>query len=211
MHLALEATTELMFKRLTSQRRAQIRKAEKAGIELRRGGPELLEDFYAVFARNMRDLGTPVYPRRFFLEILRRFPDHAVIVAARVGDRPAGAAFLLRYRDRIEVPWVSTLREFNRVNANTLLYWELLKVAIERGCGTFDFGRSSKGSGTFEFKKQWGAEPVQLYWHYWLAPGTGLPGLTPANPRFALAIRAWQRLPVPVANLLGPLIVKDLP
>jgi CelD/BcsL family acetyltransferase involved in cellulose biosynthesis len=94
---------------------------------------------------------------------------------------------------------------------NTLLYWEQLRFAVSAGYRVFDFGRSSLDSGTYDFKRQWGAEPVPLNWQYWLAPGQGMPGLTPSSPKFRLAVRAWQHLPLAIANRLGPRLVKDLP
>jgi hypothetical protein len=95
--------------------------------------------------------------------------------------------------------------------ANVLLYWHMLRFAIERRFGAFDFGRSTPGEGTFHFKRQWGAEPHELVWEYWTAQGRSLPDLNPANPKFGLAISAWQRLPVAVATRLGPLIVRNIP
>jgi serine/alanine adding enzyme len=212
MHLPLQPTSEQMWSKLPSQRRSQVRKAEKANLEVLRGGAELLDDFYPVWSRNMRDLGTPVYSRAPFAAILRTFPESSLIVSVRLEGRPVAAAFLLQHpQGSMEVPWVSALREFNHLYVNTLLYWELLRCSIERGCTIFDFGRSTRDSGTFQFKKQWGAQPVQLHWYYWLAEGRKLPGLTPSNPRFALAIAAWKRLPVLIANSLGPHLAKDLP
>jgi serine/alanine adding enzyme len=212
MHLQLAPDQEKMWSKVSSQRRSQVRKGEKAGLQLHRGGLELLDDFYPVFARNMRDLGTPVYSRSFFAAMLSDFPQESLIVSVRYEGKPVAAAFLLQHPDRsMEVPWVSALREYNHLFVNTFLYWELLRCAIERGCTVFDFGRSTRDSGTFQFKKQWGAEPVQLHWNYWLAPGRALPGLTTSNPRFALAIAAWKRLPMLLANTLGPHLVKDLP
>ena len=100
----------------------------------------------------------------------------------------------------MEVPWASAIREFNPLCANVLLYWHMVRFAIERGFRTFDFGRSTPGEGTFHFKRQWGAEPRELVWEYWTADGRPLPDLNPKNPKFGLAISAWQRLPVPVAT-----------
>jgi FemAB-related protein (PEP-CTERM system-associated) len=211
LRLPLAADEAGLWKSLSSQRRRQVKKAQDAKNESFVGGAELLDDFYAVFARNMRDLGTPVYERRFFAAMLARFPEAARIVAVRREGRPAGAAFLLGFRDRLEVPWVSTLREMNAHQVNMLLYWEQLRFAVAAGYRVFDFGRSSLDSGTYGFKRQWGAEPLPLYWQYWLAPGRALPGLTPTSPKFRLAVRAWQHLPLALANRLGPRIVKDLP
>jgi hypothetical protein len=112
---------------------------------------------------------------------------------------------------RIEVPWASALREFNPLCPNVLLYWTMIQLGIRQHCTTFDLGRSTPNEGTFQFKKQWGAVPRQLVWEYWTAPGQEAPDLSPANPKFDLAIRAWQRLPVPVATALGPHIVRNIP
>lgn len=211
LHRPLAADEDGLWKSLSKERRRQVKKARDGKSEVLHGGAELLDDFYAPFARNMRDLGTPVYAKGFFAAMLARFPEAARIVAIRRDGRAAGAAFLIGFRDRIEVPWVSTVREMNPYFVNTLLYWEQLRYAVSAGYRTFDFGRSSADSGTYGFKRQWGAEPVQLYWQYWLAPGQGMPSLTPSSPKFRLAVRAWQRLPLAIANRLGPRIVRDLP
>jgi len=211
LHRPLAADEDGLWKSLSKERRRQLKKAQDGKSELVVGGAELLDDFYAVFSRNMRDLGTPVYDRRFFAAMLARFPDATRILALRREGAPAGAAFLVGYRERLEVPWVSTLREMNAYFVNTLLYWEQLSFAVAQGYRVFDFGRSTADSGTYGFKRQWGAEPVQLFWQYWLAPGRSLPGLTPTSPKFRLAVRLWQRLPLALANRLGPPIVKNLP
>jgi len=211
LHRPLAADEDGLWKSLSKERRRQVRKAQDGKSEVLHGGVELLDDFYAPFARNMRDLGTPVYGKGFFAAMLARFPEATRIVAVRREGRPAGAAFLIGFRERIEVPWVSTVREMNPYFVNTLLYWEQLRYAVSAGYRVFDFGRSSTDSGTYGFKRQWGAEPVQLYWQYWLAAGRGMPGLTPSSPKFRLAVRAWQRLPLAIANRLGPRLVKDLP
>ncbi|MCC5858734.1 MAG: FemAB family PEP-CTERM system-associated protein [Ectothiorhodospiraceae bacterium] len=210
MHLALPETEDALWKQLGSKVRAQVRRPEREGATTRSGGEELLPDFYGVFSRNMRDLGTPVYPRRLFREILRRYPQSRILVVDLQGQ-PVAAAFLLGWRGMLEIPWASSLREHNRLGVNMLLYWDVLRYAIGDGYRVFDFGRSTRDSGTYRFKRQWGAEPVQLNWHYWLRDGAGMPGLSPDNPKFRLAIAAWQRLPVAVANLVGPRIVKSLP
>lgn len=211
MQLPLPGTYDHLWGALGGKLRAQIRRPQKEGAEVLRGGAELLSEFYAVFARNMRDLGTPVYPRSLFEAILRALPGDASIVLVRHKRRPVAAGFLLGFRDRLEIPWASSLREYNSLGVNMLLYAETLKMAIENGYRIFDFGRSSVGSGTYRFKKQWGASEQQLYWHYWLAENREMPQLTPDNPRYRLAIAAWRRLPVCVANRLGPSIVKYLP
>jgi FemAB-related protein (PEP-CTERM system-associated) len=211
MVLDLPDSEETLWKALGSKVRAQIKRPWRENPEVLLGGAELLDDFYRVFAVNMRDLGTPVYSKEFFKSILQTYPESGRIISVRLQGKPAGAAFLLGFRDQLEIPWASTLREVNPLGVNMLLYWEVLQYAIGKGYKRFDFGRCSRGSGTYRFKKQWGADEKPLYWHYWLRSGDKLPGLTPGNPKFRLAISVWRNLPVFVANLLGPPIVKNLP
>jgi FemAB-related protein (PEP-CTERM system-associated) len=211
MHLQLPKSADELSKKLGSKRRSQIRRPVREGPTVSTGGIELLDRFYAVFSRNMRDIGTPVYPKRMFADILERFADDTTIVLVDLNGEPAAAAFLLHFRNKTEVPWASTDRRFNKISINMFLYWQLLTYAIERGSDVFDFGRSSVDSGTYRFKAQWGAEPVQLIWNYWLGHGQEVPRMNPDNPKYARAISAWQRLPVAVANLLGPHIVSKLP
>lgn len=212
MELELPETPDLLWQALGSKVRAQVRRPLKeGGMEVASGGLELLAPFYAVFSRNMRDLGTPVYPQAMFQRILQTLPEHARIVLVRYRQQPVAAGFLLQYRSRMEIPWASSLQEHNRLGVNMLMYWHALQQAIAAGCRVFDFGRSSVDSGTYRFKKQWGAQPRQLHWHYWLNGGKELPQLTPDNPKYQLAIRTWRRLPLPVANWLGPRIVRNLP
>jgi FemAB-related protein (PEP-CTERM system-associated) len=211
MNLRLEDTVERQWEQLDRKVRNQVRKGEKSGLTAEEGGLELLDAFYRVFAHNMRDLGTPVYGIRFFREVLTAFPESTQVFVVRSGDRPV-AASLVHWHDRsIEVPWASAIREFNPLCANVFLYWQMLQFAVERGFHTFDFGRSTPNEGTFHFKRQWGAEPCELVWEYWTAPGKPLPDLNPANPKFDLAIRTWQRLPLPIATTLGPHIVRNIP
>ncbi len=211
MILALPASIEALEAALGSKLRAQINRARREQPTVHSGGVELLEDFYSVFARNMRDLGTPVYAHRFFANILNALPQQAHLLVLRLNGRPVAAAFLLGDRDLMEIPWASTLRTVNGVGMNMLLYREVLRFCIERGYPFFDFGRSTVDAGTYHFKRQWGAQPLQHYWHYALPNGETLPELKPDSPKFRLLIRCWQRLPVPLANLIGPHIVRSLP
>jgi len=191
--------------------RSQIRRGERDLGDMKVGGAELLEDFYRVFSINMRDLGTPVYGKSFFRNLLSALGDQAWVAVAYIDGRPAGAAFLTGFKNRMEIPWASTLRNFNHTSVNMIMYWRILEFAIDRGFEVFDFGRCSEGGGTFHFKKQWGAQPVQLHWDYVLPEREALPSLNPQNPRFRLLIAAWRRLPVWCANRLGPRIVRGLP
>lgn len=211
MSRPLPESTDALWSELNTKMRTRIRRPQKReGITVDSGRLDALDDFYHVFARNMRDLGTPVYSRELFRAILERFPDSYIVLVRHEG-RPVAAAFLFGHPDRLEVPWASTLREYNPWGVNMLLYWNCLASAVENGYREFDFGRSTVDCGTYRFKEHWGAKPTPCRWHYWLAPGRDMPGLTPDNPKFRVAISAWQRLPVGVANRLGPPIVKNLP
>jgi FemAB-related protein (PEP-CTERM system-associated) len=211
MTLTLESSIESAWLRLDRKVRNQIRKAEKAALRVEISGDTRLPAFYQVFARNMRDLGTPVYGRRFFEEVLHAFPADTRIFTVWLGDRPVAASLVYCHGEICEVPWASSLREFNHLCTNTLLYWNMISFAIRQGCRTFDFGRSTPGEGTYHFKKQWGTEARELVWEYWTASKTDLPDLSPGNPRFGKAIELWRRLPVPMTVLLGPRIVRNIP
>ena len=211
MELKLPTSVEALWSSLGSKCRAQIKRPQKEGVEVIHGGLALLSEFYQVFSRNMRDLGTPVYPEKFFAAILEAFPQSASLVVVRHGSQPVAAGFLLGDKDRLEIPWASSVRKFNRIGVNMFLYWEALKIAIQDGYEIFDFGRSSIGSGTYRFKKQWGGQERQLYWHYWLKEGNKLPQLTPTSPKYKLAVMVWKFLPLFIANRLGPEVVKNLP
>lgn len=211
MQLALPDTGDELWSGFRPKLRAQIRRPQKEGAICVRGGIELLGDFYDVFSRNMRDLGTPVFPREMFAQIYQRFPDQVDFFVVRIGEKSVAAGYTLGHRQTLEIPSASSLREFNKKSPNMLLYWSILKFAIERGYTIFDFGRTSLDSGPYRFKKQWGAKPSDLAWHYILADGEELPQINPDNPKYRFAIKIWQHLPLPVANFLGPQVVRNLP
>lgn len=212
MLLPLAPDPEAMWTVLDRKVRNQVRKAEKSGLTSVVGGVELLEAFYPVFATNMRDLGTPVYSRRLFEEVFAAFPDRTRLFAVRTAEgRCVAAGVGLHFRDTVEMPWASSLREFKAASPNNLLYWEALKYAIGAGATTFDFGRSTPNEGTYNFKAQWGAQPVPLCWEYCLLAGRSLPDASPKNAKFSLAIQIWQRLPLWLANTIGPSIVRAIP
>lgn len=207
----LPDTPEALDQELGSKIRAQIKRAEREGLTVQRGGAALLDDFYRVFAENMRDLGTPVYSKGFFRAVLAAWPARSHIVVVYLKGRPVACAFLMGHGDLLEIPWASTLRRVNALGVNMYLYWEVLSLAIAEGYGYFDFGRSTEDAGTYRFKKQWGAQPVRHHWHYWLPAGQALPQLNPDNPKYRLMIAVWQRLPVFVTRLIGPPVVRNLP
>jgi serine/alanine adding enzyme len=209
MILDLPADAAELSQRLSSKLKSQIKRAERESVSVQSGGGELLADFYDVFCRNMRDLGTPVYPRRFFEEVLTRFPSECALIVVRRAMQPAAAGFLVCAAGRAEIPWAACRDDAKAAGFNMRLYWEALTAAISRGCTEFDFGRSTVDSGTYRFKKQWGAQPRQLYWHRWQREAVS--SLASEGRLMRCGVFLWQRLPLRIANALGPLLSPSLP
>ncbi len=205
-------TEDAVWRALPSERRNRVRKGDRQGLAATWGGAELLDDFYRVFAANMRDLGSPVHTRRFFTAMLEALPGTArvVLVRDRVG-RAVGAAVCLFFRGTVMVPWVSSLRQAFALCPNFVLYWEVIRFACRHGYRTLDFGRSLRHKGTFEFKRQWGARPYPLPWLFVdVVPG-GPPPVDRDAGRFAPLVAVWKRLPLAVANAVGPYLRGQIP
>lgn len=209
-YLNLPDSVDALRSGFKAKLRSQIKKAESYAHEVRHGGAELIEDFYRVFSVNMRDLGTPVYGKNFFRHLARALGSRLSICVVYYDTKPAAAAIVIGHKDRLEIPWASTLRRHNPKSVNMLLYWRVLRWAIEHNYRSFDFGRCSTDAGTYKFKAQWGATEIPLYWDYHLLTGD-MPALNTKNKKFLMLIEAWKRLPVLVANMVGPHIVKYLP
>lgn len=211
MILDLAGDVESQWRVFNPKLRNQIRKAEKSGLQFAIGHLDLLDDFYEVFARNMRDLGTPVYAKCFFRHVLEIFADTTRIFAVVYEGKVIAAGIALWFKDTLEIPWASSIGDYKALCPNNMLYWKAIQFAIEHGFSKFDFGRSTPHEGTFNFKKQWGAQPVQLFWLYLMDKNRKIPELNPANKKYQKAIRIWQHLPIPLTKMLGPLIVRNIP
>ncbi|WP_164562261.1 FemAB family XrtA/PEP-CTERM system-associated protein [Nitratidesulfovibrio vulgaris] len=211
MLLDLPDDPDTLWRGLRDKVRNQVRKAGKSGLTVEQGGAGLLGPFYDVFAVNMRDLGTPVYSRCFFETIMDEFPGATRIVAVRDGDDVVAAALCYTHGNTFEVPWASSLRTHRDRCPNNLMYWHCMETACREGFTVFDFGRSSRDSGPWRFKAQWGAREVPLSWEYLLADGAPLPDLNPSSARFSLAVRVWRHLPVALTRFIGPHIVRSIP
>jgi FemAB-related protein (PEP-CTERM system-associated) len=212
MVLDLANDADGLWKRIPSKVRNQIRKGDKHELSVRWGGCEILDDFYNVFAVNMRDLGTPVYGKRLFSEIVTQLQGDAELCVVDCQGKPIATSLLIHdAHDRVtSVPSASCLRQFNRTNANMWMYYQLLRRAVERGSARFDFGRSSVDSGTFKFKKQWGATPHPTVWQYHVRRGD-INAVRPDSPKYRRRIETWQKLPVWLTRLVGPTIVRGIP
>ncbi|MBM83721.1 MAG: exosortase [Planctomycetaceae bacterium] len=211
MRLALPATDEELWSQLKSKVRSQIRKPQRnTDFSVEWGGVELLDQFYDVFCQNMRDLGTPPFGKALLASILDAFTDSAEICCVRLGGSTVASALLIHGPGTTQVPSSSSLRRVNSTNANMLMYWHLLERSIQRGQSEFDFGRSSKDSGTFRFKKQWGATPHPAAWQHYVREGSA-EDMRPSSGKYDLMIKTWKKLPVGVTRLIGPSIVRGIP
>lgn len=211
MVLTLPDSHDSLWQSFSAKLRAQIKRPQKVSPQVIIDGKELLDEFYQVYTHNMRDLGSPAHSKALIKNILENFPQNSWLIVIRHRNQAVSAALLLGHGNTMEIPLASTLRKANPLSMNMLLYWEVLQFAILQGYSYFDFGRSTRDAGTYRFKRQWGAQPKQLHWHYWLADGIEMPSLNPSNPKYKLVISIWKRLPVFITRWLGPAIVKNIP
>jgi FemAB-related protein (PEP-CTERM system-associated) len=208
--LPLEADPEAVFSRVRKQTRTSVRKAEKSGVVVE-SGPDFLDDFHDVYARNLRDLGTPVMGKPFFRAVKDAFGEGALFYRALHEGKVIGAKLMFVHGDRRYFAWAATLREYNAVQPAALLQWRAIADACLAGATLCDMGRSNKDSGHADFKRHFGAELVPLYWQYHLRDDGGRPGLHTKNERMAPLIRLWRTLPLWLTNRVGPWLAKGLP
>ena len=190
------------------KQRAVVRKAMAGGLHSAIDYD--LQRFYPIYAASVHRLGTPVFARRHFALLRAVFGDACDILTVYHGQQAQASVLLFYFRDEV-LPYYGGGTPLARsTGANDFMYWEAMRRACERGYRLFDFGRSKLGTGAWDFKKNWGFTPQPLPYAYQLVRATALPEVNPLNPRYALFIRAWRRLPLPLANLLGPHIVRQL-
>ena len=210
-NLPITADDDALMKSFPRDIRRMIRQGFKHGLSSEFGRDELLDDFYDVYASNARRLGTPVFPKRLFASFLREFADSSDILMIRRDGRVAGAVMSFYFRDTVAPYYGAAFPEFHGAGVNNFMYWELMRSAALRGYSTFDFGRSKRGSGSYEFKRGWGMAETALPYNFLLVRADRPPNLNPMNPRFKPLIETWKRLPLGFTKLIGPMIVKYLP
>jgi FemAB-related protein (PEP-CTERM system-associated) len=212
MFLKLTNDEEFVWKNtLTSKVRNQIRKAVKSGLTVDFGN-EYFDDFYRVLSVNFRDLGTPLHSKDFFRKILREFNKSSGIIVAKYKEKVIAGMLYIHFKNIFNDPWASSLREYNKLCPNNILYWEAIKCACKNGLEYFDFGRSTIDQGTLMFKRQWGAEQIPLYYQYSLNKAKTIAKTTAVNKsKYQLAINIWKRLPLIITNTIGPVVVRYLP
>lgn len=207
--LAADDEAELLA--VPRKHRAELRKAlanPALRVEIGRD-PKLVRDHYRVYSESVRNLGTPVFPARLFREMLARFETQSDILVVYDGSRPVSAVLSLYHGDAVMPYWGGGVQDARRLRSNELMYYRLMSHARTRGMARFDFGRSKVGSGQASWKKSFGFEPRPLHYHVW-SPDGAARDINPNNPKYQRRIDLWKKLPLPVANLIGPLISRGL-
>ncbi|SER61010.1 FemAB family XrtA/PEP-CTERM system-associated protein [Sphingobium sp. YR768] len=191
--------------------RAELRKAlANPALTAETGrSARLLRDHYRVYAESVRNLGTPVFPASLFRAMLDRFGEDADILVVREGERPVSAVFNLYHGGRVMPYWGGGLSDARRLRSNELMYYRLMGHGRARGMTHFDFGRSKAGSGQAAWKKSFGFDPRPLVYHGWPADGAAR-DINPGSAKYQRRIELWKKLPLPVANMLGPMISRGL-
>jgi FemAB-related protein (PEP-CTERM system-associated) len=209
MTLKLEPP-DALWRRFDKGVRNQIRKAERAGLTVERGGPADLAVFYDVFVERMRDLGSPVHAFEFLRQVIEAFGSHARVMLVRLGRVAIGGLVALAFKDRLVVPWSTCSKEYFALCPNMLLYWETIKAAAADGFGRFEFGRSTRDSGTYRFKRQWGAQEEPLFW-YRIPIGAAVPASDSTHHGDTeLLTSMWRHLPLAITRQIGPHIRRYL-
>jgi serine/alanine adding enzyme len=200
-YLPLKESEDLQWNILKASVRNQIRKAHKNGLYVKYGGKELLDDFYKIYSFNMHRLGSPVIDKKFFISLIDNYKNGMTkIFLSYYGDTPVGGSFVLSYFNLLEVGWASIIKDYNKLKPNMVLYWEMIKFAIENEMKYFSFGRATKGSGSHKFKLQWGVIELPIFFNY--------AKYTFDIRRLKILNFIWSKLPLGLANKLGPSIRK---
>jgi FemAB-related protein (PEP-CTERM system-associated) len=208
---SLVADEEALMKSFPRDIRRMIRQGEKHGLRAELGREELLDEFYEVYAVSVRNLGTPVFPKKLFANFLHEFPANSDILLIRQGRQVAGAVLSFYFRDTVMPYYGGAYREYHHAGINNFMYWELMRRSAQLGFTRFDFGRSKLGTGAYEFKRGWRMTERPLPYQFFPIRIDKLPNLNPTNPKFKLLIEIWKRLPLGITKLIGPKIVRNFP
>jgi FemAB-related protein (PEP-CTERM system-associated) len=206
---AILADPEANLLAIPRKQRAMVRKG--LARNLRGEVDRSPERFFELYADNVHRHGTPALPKRYFERLLATFGDACeVLTVTDAQGRPVSGVLSFYFRDEVLPYYAGDTLHARELAANDFKYWELMRRACERGIRVFDYGRSKRGTGSFDFKKNWGFEPVPLAYEYRLYTRSDVPRNNPLNPRYRALIALWRRLPRPLVNALGPMIVRNL-
>lgn len=206
---ALAGEEDACLKQIPRKQRAVVRKALGAGVltDTLDSTPTM---FFPLYAFSMRNMGTPVFGARFFSILMKEFKDRSDCLTVHHQGRPIASVLNFYFRDAVMPYYTGCEIEARALGANDYMYWRLMRTAVERGYTMFDFGRSKVGTGPYSFKKNWGFEPVPITQEHYLPGGGVVSEINPLNPRYRAFIAMWRRLPLPLANLLGPIVVREI-
>ena len=205
----IDSDNERNLLAIPRKQRAMVRKGIKAGLksEIDKG----VDRFFSAYAASVHRLGTPVFSKRYFEILTKVFESNCEVLAITNADgRLIASVLSFRFRDEILPYYGGGTAEAREVAGNDFMYWEVMRRACDQGVRIFDYGRSKRGTGSFDFKKNWGFEPQQLDYKYLLIKGKSVPDHNPLNPKYQMFIKLWQHLPLRLANIIGPHIVKSL-
>ena len=205
----IEEDEDANLKQIPRKQRAVVRKALKTE-SLSFTLDDTIDDFYQLYSLSVRNLGTPVFGKKYFNLLKTEFKDDCEILTVRHEGQPVSSVMSFYFKDAVLPYYTGSVVEARRLGSNDLMYWRVMRRAVERGYSIFDFGRSKVDTGPYNFKKNWGFEPRPMPQSFYLAPGQEMPNVNPTNPKYQLFISLWQRLPLPVANLVGPHIVSRI-
>lgn len=205
---AIDASDDVNMKAIPRKQRAVVRKGIDRGLTSTVDRD--VAGLHAIYAESVRNLGTPVFARRYFEILAEVFAEAMDVLTVQDAGVPVAAVMNFYWRDEVIPYYGGGTAAARGCHANDFMYWEVMRHAAARGCRMFDFGRSKIGTGAFAFKKNWGFTPQPLAYRYRLADGAGIPDHNPLNPKYRLFIAAWKRLPLPLANLIGPHIVRGV-
>ena len=205
---AIDPELEANLNAIPRKQRAMVRKGIKAGLV-----SEIDADttrFFQAYSVSVHRLGTPVFSHKFFRLLKNEFADDCEVLTITLDGKVISSVLSFYFRDEVLPYYGGGVDAARAVAGNDFMYWELLRRACERGLKVFDFGRSKRGTGSFDFKKNWGFEATPLYYEYFLVTDKTVPEINPLNPKYRLFIQAWKKMPLAVANIVGPYIVKNL-
>jgi FemAB-related protein (PEP-CTERM system-associated) len=207
---AISKDEEENARAIPRKQRRMTRQGAKQGLRTTLGRQHL-DTIYDIYAESVHRLGSPVFSRRLFHALAEAFDKDCEVLAVWHGERIVAGVVSLFHEDQVLPYYGADLREKDLSGVADFMYWELMCHAARAGYRVFDFGRSREGTGSYEFKRHWGFEPVPLPYQYILLNGSLMPDLSPSNPRFRLATELWKRLPLGITKALGPLLTRYVP
>lgn len=204
----IESDVDKNLSAIPRKQRAVIRKGIKSELQSRID--ESIDHFYPLYAESVRNLGTPVFSKRYFKILKDTFGEQCDIVTITHQGKPVSSVMNFYFRDQVLPYYGGGGVDARALKANDFMYWEVMRRSCEKGLKWFDYGRSKEGTGSYSFKKNWGFVPEPLNYEFYFVKAQDIPDLNPLNPKYRMFINTWKKLPLPVANMVGPHIVKYL-